>query len=185
MIFYPFCLNTRPLKTSTSPDRSQPRTAQANWCKCSAEGSCWTAGPAHWSPQPHPRAPATPHVQGVTTFPLHNIRKMQTEELQSMCFCDSYDKASFSKTMCLPGEALKTRVRLCTDQEETIWEVATARSTLCHALSHLKKTAKAEEKCMEETVHTRTHFSHIVLAMVSHGIPGNKASSQHFGKEQS
>lgn len=45
---------------------------------------------------------------------------MQTEELQSMCFCDSYDKASFSKAMCLPGEALKTGVWLCTDREETI-----------------------------------------------------------------
>lgn len=59
--------------------------------------------------------------------------------------------------MHLPGKALKTRVLLCTDQEETAVE---RLLQLAHCAMHsdtLQKMDKAEDKCMEETVQTRTH----------------------------
>lgn len=60
--------------------------------------------------------------------------------------------------MHLPGKALKTRVLLCTDQEETAVERLLQLAAHCAMHSDtLQKMDKAEDKCMEETVHTRTH----------------------------
>lgn len=134
MKFYPFCLNTRLLKTSKArgrrcttvlakqapaptdynPEQPKPNGAGAVH---RALGSSRARTQQRDSSLAHPRAPDTPHVQGKDLHaPSPNIRLIQAEKLQITRFCDNCDKAPLSKVTnnwkvlapCLPGQAPKT-----------------------------------------------------------------------------